>query len=90
MLQAIQNVQEKASELQMPLLFLLGGEDKIIDPKGGEAFFKALSTSATSFNRTLKIYPAFYHELIHEVEKEKVFHDILEWVEQREKKAEVG
>lgn len=86
MLQTIQNVQEKASEIQVPLLFLLGGEDKIIDPHGGEAFFNSLSTS----HRTLKIYPHLYHELIHEVGKEKVFQDVLAWVEQRERKAEAG
>ncbi|MBI2645887.1 MAG: lysophospholipase [Deltaproteobacteria bacterium] len=86
MLQAIKNVQEKVSEIQAPLLFLLGGEDKIIDHRGGESLFKALSTP----DRTLKIYPHFYHELIHEVGKEKVFEDMLEWIEKREKKAQAG
>lgn len=86
MLRTIENVQTKASEIQTPLLFLLGGEDKIIDSKGGEVFFNSLSTS----DRTLKHYPNFYHELIHEIGKEKVFQDILEWVGNRERKAEVG
>ena len=85
MLQAIQNIREKVSEIQAPLLFLLGGEDKIIDPRGGEALFNSLSTP----DRTLKIYPNFYHELIHEVGKEKVFNDILEWIDQRERKVQV-
>ncbi len=77
MLQTIDSVRQKASEIETPVLFLLGEEDKIIDPRSGEAFFNSLSVS----DRTLKKYPTFYHELIHEIGKEKVFNDMIEWIE---------
>jgi len=67
------------SKVDIPLLALHGGGDELTMPGGT----KKLHADASSSDKTLKIYPELYHELVHEPEKEIVMNDIANWILER-------
>jgi len=64
------------ASVSIPTLIMLGSDDQIADPEGGKELFEKLGAK----DKMLKIYPGFYHEILNELEKEKVYDDILEWL----------
>jgi len=61
----------------------LGSSDPVVSPKGGENLFSNLKIS----DKDLKIYEGYYHELINEIDRERVFQDIERWVQSPKKRA---
>ncbi len=78
LIDAGQQIRARAGELRLPLLILHGGEDALV-PKSGSEFIYAHAGSA---DRTLKIYPALYHEVHNEMEKDMVLADAVNWLDQ--------
>jgi alpha-beta hydrolase superfamily lysophospholipase len=72
----IREVAAGLSRLQLPLLLLHGREDRIIAPKTSEMIFQA----ASSPDKTVKIIPALWHNLLNEPEKLQVLQMILDWL----------
>lgn len=64
-------------ELSLPLLILQAGDDQIVDPDASEAICRKAGSSRKRFIA----YPGFYHEIFNEIEKEKVFLDLENWIE---------
>ena len=65
--------------LKAPVLFLLAGVDMLVDPKESRKLFDKLKQ-----NDKQKIeYSGMYHALSIEKERQKVFGDILNWLEKR-------
>lgn len=62
----------------LPLFVMHGDADKIASSEGSQALFDTV----TSDDKTLKLYPGFYHELFNEPE-EGPLEDTLEWLEQQ-------
>ena len=67
-----------ALELRLPVLLMHGGSDGLIDPKGSEEFFQRVSIPDKKF----KQYEGFYHEIHNEPQKQIVFKDMIEWLNQ--------
>lgn len=65
-----------APELRVPFLLLHGGDDRIVDPVGSRRFF----ARATAPERAFCLYPGMYHEILNEVDHERVFADIESWL----------
>jgi len=63
----------------MPVLFLVAGEDKIVNPQETKRIFRWLDAQ----DKELKKYPEMYHALSVELGKEQVFEDILKWIKKR-------
>lgn len=61
------------------VLFLLAGEDKIVDSRVSKKVFSDLKSQ----DKTLVEYEGMYHALSIESGREKVFQDILNWIEKR-------
>ncbi len=67
----------------MPVLFIAGGED----PVG--AYGKGVEKVAAGFRRagmkdvTVKLYPGSRHEVLNELDKETVWRDALDWIEEK-------
>jgi alpha-beta hydrolase superfamily lysophospholipase len=76
---AIVEAHERAAELDLPLLFLLPEDDRLTDPKAARDFAIATRPECT---RAI-VYPGFFHEVLNEVEKERVFVDLERWLEDR-------
>ena len=67
------------SALRTPVLFLASGEDKIVDSQATKRIFAGLVLK----DKTMIEYPDMYHALSIDIGKEKVFEDMLRWVEKR-------
>lgn len=76
MLKTIKKNRLQFNKIEVPLLALHGDGDRIAMPGGS----KKLYQDASSTDKTMKIYPNLYHELIHEPEKDEVMKDIGDWI----------
>jgi alpha-beta hydrolase superfamily lysophospholipase len=65
--------------MKLPVLFLLAGADRVVDSKAAKDIFKSLVAS----DKQLIEYAGMYHALSIDLEKEKVFQDMLKWVKER-------
>lgn len=65
-----------AAEIVSPTLICQGAADMIVAPDGAEEFFRNLAAS----DKTLKIYPDFGHDVLHEEGHEAAWNDILDWL----------
>ena len=68
-----------ANKLTLPCLVLQGGADGIVDRDATSRFFKRIGSA----DKTLKVYEAFYHEVLNEPGKESVLGDIGTWLSAR-------
>ena len=75
--QAYSNIVKR--KLKTPVLFLLAGDDKIVIQEKTREIFNGLTVK----DKTLIEYPGMYHSLSIELGKEKVFEDLLQWVDKR-------
>lgn len=76
MLGAMQRVSNEISKIALPFITVQGGDDKLVDPGGAQMLYDR----ASSKDKTLKIYPGFYHEVFNEPEKKVVLHDVEAWL----------
>ena len=68
-----------AKTYAVPSLFLIPGIDHLIDERAARKLFKKLSTA----DKTLIEYPEMFHALSIDLDREKVFRDILDWTGKR-------
>ncbi|MCU0571213.1 MAG: lysophospholipase [Oculatellaceae cyanobacterium Prado106] len=73
---AIDEIQARAGELDLPLLVLHGTGDRLTNPEGSRRFY----AKAGSQDKTLNLYDGFYHELLNEPERMQVLSDIESWL----------
>jgi len=57
--------------IDVPLLFLLAGEDRIVDAHAARAFADGLT------EQHVKWYPEMFHEVLHDPQREQVIADVL-------------
>jgi lysophospholipase len=69
----------RAPEFKWPALFLHGRQDPIASPDATKDFYER----AGSTDKQLIVYEGFRHEVLNEVEHERVWRDIAEWFEKR-------
>lgn len=77
--QAQEEVLERAAEIRLPVLMLLGSADPIADPERGRQVFDRLGSP----DKTLKVYDGFLHEVFNEAGREQVIRDLVEWLAER-------
>jgi alpha-beta hydrolase superfamily lysophospholipase len=66
-------------KVRVPVLFLLSGKDYLGDPSASKRIFRGLTVQ----DRSLIEYPEMLHALYIDLGREKVFGDILGWIEKR-------
>jgi alpha-beta hydrolase superfamily lysophospholipase len=79
LLRMMKQTEDQMAAFDYPVLILHGTDDLLTNPKGSEFLYE----KSTSEDKTLKIYPGLYHELLNEFDKEKIMGEILEWVKSR-------
>ncbi len=79
LLEMMKEIEGKVEDFNFPVLIMHGADDLLTNPKGS----KILQEKAASTDKTLKIYPGLYHELLNEVEKEKIMEEIVNWINLR-------
>lgn len=75
-LQALENVHKKAPEIRLPTLLQLAGKDSVVSTKDSEIFFENLGAPI----KKKIIYPESFHEIYNDLEREKSYRDILEFI----------
>ena len=68
-----------AEDLTVPTLFQVAGQDQLVDARAERKMFEKLKTR----DKTLLDYPEMFHALSIELGRERVFRDILEWLEKK-------
>lgn len=81
LLRICRDLQGRFEEITLPLLIVHGGDDVICD----QACVEELHRRASSQDKTLKVYPGMWHQLIGEPDDnvELVFGDIIDWLRTR-------
>ena len=67
------------SKIKIPVLFLIAGDDNIVDPMVSVKMFKSLRIR----DKKLIEYPGMRHSLSIELGRELIFHDIFKWLQER-------
>jgi acylglycerol lipase len=62
--------------LSLPVLILHGLADKAAKPHGSQIFFDTVGSK----DKTLKLYEGAFHDLLNDVDKERVMGDVTEWL----------
>jgi acylglycerol lipase len=65
--------------ITLPLLILHGTADKVTRPSGSQLFFD----TAGSADKTLKLYEGHVHDLLNDLDRERVMADITAWLDGR-------
>jgi alpha-beta hydrolase superfamily lysophospholipase len=65
--------------IKLPVLILHGTADKVTRPSGSQLFYD----TAGSPDRTLNLYEGHAHELLNDIDREKVMGDINDWIAKR-------
>ncbi|HVP78444.1 MAG TPA: lysophospholipase [Thermodesulfobacteriota bacterium] len=79
MLKAMQTINGQAARITLPILFVQGSADKLVDPAGARMLYDTVSSA----DKKIKIYDGFYHEVFNEPEHDRVLHDVEMWLEAR-------
>lgn len=69
----------RADRVDVPLLFLLAGDDRIVDTSRS----LELARSLEGPDVTVEVLEGYYHEVLQEVERTAVLAEIREWIEGR-------
>ena len=73
------SVRAAAKRMTTPALFLLAGEDKLVDSAATRRIFTGIAAT----DKTLVEFPGMFHALTVDLGKEAVFGKLLEWVDKR-------
>ncbi len=71
-------VRAGAAEIERPVLIQHGQADPLCSPRASEEFAKNVVAAGSA----LRIYPELRHEIFNEPERERVFADAWEWIEE--------
>lgn len=76
LLKGVDAIQPRLAQVRQPLLVLHGGADTVTPPAGS----RALHEKAASADKTLRLYDAARHDLLHEPESAEVTREIANFV----------
>ncbi|MEO8383342.1 MAG: lysophospholipase [Acidobacteriota bacterium] len=79
MVLADERLEKAFPSITLPVLILHGTLDKATKPSGSQMFYD----QAGSTDKTLKLYEGHFHDLLNDVDKEKVMADIQGWIDAR-------
>ena len=72
-------LKEKAENFTDPVLVLHGNEDGLVAEKDSRDFYGEIGSK----DKTLKIYASLMHEIFNEPSKDKIYGEMIAWMEER-------
>ncbi len=79
LVRASKEIWKYVNRIEIPLLIMHGTDDKIIPSSASSKLYELVR----SRDKTLKLYEGMRHELLNEVERNKVLGDIISWIRSR-------
>jgi len=79
MVRADERLKKEFPLMKLPVLILHGTDDKVTKATGSQFFYD----TAGSADKTLKLYPGHVHDLLNDIDKEKVMDAIKAWIAKR-------
>jgi alpha-beta hydrolase superfamily lysophospholipase len=79
MVRADERLKKEFPRITLPLLILHGTQDKATRPSGSQFFHD----TAGSKDKTLKLYDGAFHDLLNDIDRQKVLADIVGWINAR-------
>ena len=79
LVRADERLEREFPLIHLPVLILHGTADKVTQPSGSQLFFD----TAGSTDKTLKLYEGHAHDLLNDIDRDKVMADIVEWITRR-------
>jgi acylglycerol lipase len=76
LVRADERLKQEFPLITLPVLILHGTADKVTNPKGSQLFYD----TAGSTDKTLRLYDGHVHDLLNDIDKEKVMSDIKGWI----------
>ena len=73
---SLHKIEDRLEKIKIPALILHGTEDNLCSQEGSEVAMRKISSKDKSFIP----YQGYHHEILNEPEKEKVWRDILDWL----------
>ena len=74
---AIETALRRGDRIRMPVLFLLAGEDRVVDTARSLAFARSLPSNDIS----VEVLERQYHEVLQERDRSTAMADILDWIQ---------
>lgn len=84
MVKGVRQLNRNLKQYQTPVLLIHGGNDKIVPA----SFSERLHPLIPAKDKQMIIYPESYHEMFNDLDKDKVFEDLLNWLDERAPKPE--
>jgi len=72
-------VLHRSDRIKFPLLFVLAGDDQIVDTRRSEAFARSLSARDV----TIRVLPDYYHEVLNDYGGAQALQEIRTWISGR-------
>eukprot|EP01094_Clydonella_sp_ATCC50884_P001839 TRINITY_DN11388_c2_g1_i1.p1 TRINITY_DN11388_c2_g1~~TRINITY_DN11388_c2_g1_i1.p1 ORF type:complete len:349 (+),score=72.57 TRINITY_DN11388_c2_g1_i1:49-1095(+) len=82
---AMDDAMDAAPSVSWPFVLIQGDADKLVDPRGATEFVELCASE----DKTLLMYNGGAHELFNDRERERVFEDVLQWMQKHEEGADV-
>lgn len=76
LLNSTKTITARCNAIDLPILIMHGGSDKLSEVSGSEMLYANVSSE----DKTLKIYEGLYHEILNEPEQDEVKKDIISWL----------
>jgi len=77
LLNATKTITAHSKVIDVPILIMHGGKDKLAEVVGSEMLYENVSSP----DKTLKIYDGLYHEIHNEPEQDEVIADMVKWLD---------
>ena len=78
MKEAMKQVSKKASEIHLPILFQLSGDDQLVSTPTAETVFKKIGAQS----KRIFIYPDSLHEIYNDLERAEVIQDLKQFLQE--------
>ncbi|TPM24790.1 alpha/beta hydrolase [Mesorhizobium sp. B2-3-3] len=73
---ADERLTDEAGSIRLPILVMHGTADKATKPAGSQLFFDTVGSP----DKTMKLYPGYFHDLLNDLGRDAVIEDVLGWI----------
>ena len=77
LVRADERFKKELKNITLPVLILHGTQDRATKPSGSQHFHDGVGSK----DKTLKLYQGYYHDLLHDLDKEVVMGDVKSWID---------